>query len=108
MNGATKYVASSSLADPAWQNTVVLAGDVAAEVADLKRGDGPLLQVHGSGQLIQTLFANELIDEFRLWTFPIVVGSGKRLFEDGAPPASLSLKKSEATGNGAVMSIYRR
>jgi dihydrofolate reductase len=108
MNGAAKYVASSTLTDPSWKNTVVLSGDVAAEVAELKRGDGPLLQVHGSWQLIQTLLANDLIDEFRLWTFPVIVGSGKRLFADGAMPANLTLAKTEATGNGAMMSIYRR
>lgn len=108
MNGATKYVASSTLTDPTWQNTIVLKGDVAAEIANLKHQDGLLLQVHGSGHLIQTLLRHGLIDEFRLWTFPVVVGSGKRLFSEGTVPASLTLAKSEATGNGAVMSIYRR
>ncbi|MCE7999697.1 MAG: dihydrofolate reductase [Rhodobiaceae bacterium] len=108
MNGAAKYVASSTLTSPSWQNTTVLSGDVAKQIAALKQEDGPLLQVHGSGHLIQTLLKQDLIDEFRLWTFPVVVGSGRRLFEEGVPPSSLSLKKSEATGNGAVMSIYRR
>lgn len=108
MNGATKYVVSSSLRDPTWQNTTVLGGDVPAQVAELKNQDGPLLQVHGSWQLIQTLLTHDLIDEFRLWTFPVVVGSGTRLFSGGAIPSSLLLTKSEATGNGAVMSIYRR
>lgn len=108
MNSATKYVASSTLTDPTWQNTTVLAGNVADQVATLKAQDGPLIQVHGSGNLIQTLVKHDLVDEFRLWTFPVVVGSGRRLFEEGVPPSSLSLKKSEATGNGAVMSIYRR
>ena len=108
MNGAQKYVASSTLTDPTWQNTIVLAGDVAATVAKLKSEDGPLLQVHGSGHLIQTLLANDLIDELRLWTFPVIVGSGKRLFADGSVPRSLTLAKKEATGNGAVRSTYRR
>lgn len=108
MNGAAKYVASSTLTNPSWQNTKVLSGDVAQQVAALKQQDGPLLQMHGSGHLIQTLLKHDLIDEFRLWTFPVVVGSGKRLFESGARSSSLTLKKSEATGNGAVMSIYRR
>lgn len=108
MNGAAKYVASTTLTNPSWQNTTLLSGDVPEQVSALKHTDGPLLQVHGSGHLIQTLLKHDLIDEFRLWTFPVVVGSGKRLFEDGMPPSSLSLKKSEATGNGAVMSIYRR
>ena len=108
MNAATKYVASSTLANPSWQNTVVLIGDVVPEISKLKQQDGLLLQVHGSGNLIQTLLKHDLIDEFRLWTFPVVVGSGKRLFSEGTIPASLTLAKSEATGNGAVMSIYRR
>lgn len=108
MNGAAKYVASSTLTNPSWQNTTVLSGNVAKQVAALKQADGPLLQVHGSGHLIQTLLKHDLIDEFRLWTFPVVIGSGKRLFENGARPSSLTLKKSEATGNGAVMAIYRQ
>jgi len=108
MNAATKYVASSTLTDPSWQNTTVLTGDVAAEIRKLKQQDGLLLQVHGSGKLIQTLLKHGLIDEFRLWTLPVVVGSGKKLFSEGTIPASLTLTKSEPTGNGAVMSIYRR
>ena len=81
MNNATKFVATSTLTNLAWKNSVPLTGDVAAEVSRLKSQDGPLLQVHGSGQLIQTLFSHELVDEFRLWTFPVIVGSGKRLFD---------------------------
>jgi len=108
MNAATKYVASTTLTDPSWQNTIVLKGEVAAEIEKLKQQDGLLLQVHGSGNLIQTLLTHDLIDEFRLWTFPVVVGSGNKLFSDGTVPASLTLTKSEVTGNGAVMSIYRR
>ncbi|WOF72930.1 dihydrofolate reductase family protein [Parvibaculaceae bacterium PLY_AMNH_Bact1] len=101
-------MASSTLTEPSWQNTTALSGDVASQVAALKQQDGPLLQVHGSGHLIQTLLKHDLIDEFRLWTFPVVVGSGKKLFAAGTIPSSLELAKSEATGNGAVMSIYRR
>ncbi len=108
MNAAAKYVASSTLTDPSWRNTTVLSGDVAEQIAALKQEDGPLLQVHGSGNLIQTLLKHDLVDEFRLWTFPVVVGSGKRLFAEGTVPSSLTLRKSEPTGNGAVMSIYRR
>ncbi len=108
MNAAAKYVASSTLTDPTWQATTVLGGDVPAQTAELKNQDGPLLQVHGSWQLIQTLLTHDLIDEFRLWTFPVIAGSGKRLFAEGALPASLTLAKTEATGNGVVMSIYRR
>ena len=80
LNDATKYVATSTLTKLEWQNSVPITGDVAAQVAKIKESDGPLLQVHGSSQLIQTLLANNLIDEFRLWTFPVVLVSGKRLF----------------------------
>lgn len=108
-NKATKYVATSSPETLDWVNSVAIAGDVAAEVTHLKNEDGPLLQVHGSSQLSQTLHVHRLIDEYRIWTFPTVVGSGKRLFGDGVVPTGLELVKSEPAGkSGAVMSIYRR
>lgn len=108
INNAKKYVASSTLSQLEWNNSEVITGDVASEVARLKQLDGPLLQVHGSQNLIQTLLANNLVDEFRLWTFPVLVGAGKRLFGDGRAPAGVKLAKSDTTANGAVMSIYRR
>lgn len=108
MNNATKYVATSTLSKLDWNNSVILAGDVAKEVSRLKNQDGPLLQVHGSWQLIQTLLSNDLIDEFRLWTFPVVVGPGKRLFGEGAIPKNLTLLKANTTPTGATMSIYRQ
>jgi dihydrofolate reductase len=108
LNDATKYVVTSSPTELAWQNSVRISGDVADEVARLKAEDGPLLQVHGSWQLIQTLLEYGLIDEFRLWTFPVIVGSGKRLFEAGAEPSGLTLVKSETGLSGAVMGVYRR
>lgn len=108
LNNATKYVATSTLQDLAWKNAVPISGDIAAEVSRLKDQDGPLLQIHGSWQLIQTLLAHQLIDEFRLWTFPLVVGSGKRLFGQQTAPTDLALVKTKSTANGAVMSIYRR
>lgn len=77
MNDATKYVATTTLDAFEWKNTVPIKGNAAAEITRLKQQDGPLLQVHGSGELIQTLLANELIDEFRLWVFPVAVGAGK-------------------------------
>ena len=80
LNKATKYVATKTLKDLKWKNSIPIAGNIAEEVAQLKEQNGPLLQVHGSWQLIQVLLASDLIDEFRLWTFPVVVGSGKRLF----------------------------
>ena len=78
------------------------------EVTSLKAGDGPLIQVHGSSELIQTLLKHELIDEFRLWTFPVVVGDGKRLFSEGVVPGSVRLVRTGSTGNGVVMAVYRR
>ena len=84
-----------------------IAGNIAEEVAKLKAQEGRLLQVHGSWQLIQLLLANNLIDEFRLWTFPVVVGSGKRLFGQTSAKKGLTLVKSRTTSNGVVMSIYR-
>lgn len=108
LNNARKYVATNRLKDLDWNNSIPIAGGVAAGVTQLKARDGPLLQVHGSWQLIQTLLANDLIDEFRLWTFPIVVGPGKRLFGQHPARNELSLIKTRATPNGALMTIYRR
>ena len=108
LNNATKFVATSTLSELEWKNSLPIAGDIAAEVSRLKDQDGPLLQVHGSWQLIQTLLAHELIDEFRLWTFPVVVGPGKRLFGPDTVPADVTLVKTKATSNGVIMGIYRR
>ena len=108
LNNATKYVATSTLSKLEWKNSRPITGDIAAEVSRLKERDGPLLQVHGSSQLIQTLLSHNLIDEFRLWTFTLVVGPGKRLFDQGSVPADLTLVKTKSTSNGVVMSIYRR
>ena len=108
-NAARKYVATTSATHPLnWQNSTRISGDVAAEIAQLKAQDGPLLQVHGSWRLIQTLLEHDLIDEFRLWTFPVTLGDGKRLFGQGTGPADLTLVKTGATPNGVVMGIYRR
>ena len=108
LNNAKKYVATSTLSKLEWNNSIRITGDIAVEVSRLKDQDGPLLQVHGSCQLIQTLLAHELIDEFRLWIFPVVVGPGKRLFGQGIVPTGLKLVKSKTTLNGVIMSIYRR
>ena len=106
LNKAKKFVVTSTLKDLKWQNSERITGDIAAEVSRLKEQDGPLLQVHGSWQLIQTLLSHGLIDEFRLWTFPVIVGAGKRLFADGAVPTNLKLTKSESCPSGAFMSFY--
>ncbi|MCY3922851.1 MAG: dihydrofolate reductase family protein, partial [Chloroflexi bacterium] len=109
LNGGHKYVVTRSAAHAlVWGPATRIGGDVAAEVAGLKAGDGPLIQVHGSSELIQTLLKHDLIDEYRLWVFPVVVGEGKRLFADGVVPGSLELVRSGSTGNGVVMSVYRR
>jgi len=108
LNRSRKYVATNTLTDLDWNNSRPVAGDIAAAVARLKTQEGPLLQVHGSWQLIQTLLANDLVDEFRLWTFPVIAGSGKRLFGDGLARRELTLMRSAATSNGVVMGIYRR
>nr|WP_276562390.1 dihydrofolate reductase family protein [Hoeflea prorocentri] len=108
MNSARKYVVTSTLKDLTWNNSVAISGDIANAVSRLKNEDGPLLQIHGSWELIQTLLSHDLIDEFRLWTFPVTVGSGKRLFGQNSPSAQLSLVKSQACKNGAIMSVYRR
>ena len=108
LNKATKHVATNTLKDLDWTNSVPITGDIAAGVARLKAQDGPLLQVHGSWQLLQTLLANDLIDEFRLWTFPVVVGAGKRLFGESPARHDLKLMRSRTTPNGVVMAIYRR
>ena len=85
MNGMPKYVVSTTLTDPEWENSTVISGNVPEEVAKLKQeGEGDIL-IAGSVQLVQTLLENDLVDEFRLMTFPVVLGSGKRLFADDAP-----------------------
>ena len=108
MNRSTKYVVTSRREGLDWQNTVALEGDVAESVRSLKAGEGPLLQVHGSWQLIQALLAHDLVDFFRIWSFPVFVGAGKRLFSEGAPRTPLELTASETTAGGAVMTLYRK
>lgn len=108
MQDATKFVVTSTLGELAWKNSVRITGDVAVEITRLKAQDGPLLQVHGSWQLIQTLLEHDLIDEFRLWIFPVVIGSGKRLFGHDAVPKNLTLTKTATTSNGVVMCLYER
>ncbi|MXX47436.1 MAG: dihydrofolate reductase [Chloroflexi bacterium] len=109
LNGGHKYVVTRSEGHPLpWAESTRLTGDVVAGIKSLKSGDGPLIQVHGSSELIQTLLAHDLIDEFRLWVFPVVVGQGKRLFADGVAPGNLELVRTGSTRNGVVMAIYRR
>ena len=106
LNDATKYVASRSNPTLDWEKSVLLRGDAAKGVAALKKQDGPELQVHGSGDLIQTLLRSNLVDEFRLWIFPVVIGTGKRLFAEGTVPAGLKLADSIVSTTGVVMGTY--
>jgi dihydrofolate reductase len=106
LNDATKYVASRSQPTLGWGPSVLIEGDAAEGVAALKNGNGPALQVHGSGNLIQTLLRHNLVDEFRLWVFPVVIGSGKRLFADGTIPAGLKLVDSKISTTGVVIGTY--
>jgi dihydrofolate reductase len=105
-NDATKYVASRSHPRLEWSNSVLIEGDAAEGLAALKQEDGPELQVHGSGNLIQTLLRHNLVDEFRLWVFPLVIGSGKRLFAEGTIPSGLKLVDSKVSTTGVVMGTY--
>ena len=106
LNDATKYVASRGNPSLSWDKSVLLEGDVAEAVAALKGTDGPELQVHGSGELIQTLLRHNLVDQFHLKVFPVVVGSGKRLFSDGTIPAGLKLVDHKVSDTGVVMGTY--
>ncbi|CAM5211503.1 putative protein YyaP [Castellaniella defragrans] len=105
-NATKKHVASRTLEKLHWNNSAFLRGDVASAVAVLKAESGPDLQIIGSGNLIQTLQAASLIDEYNVWTFPVVLGRGKRLFEAGAKPGALRLVASQASTTGVVMSTY--
>src|SRR5919198_263440 len=91
LNSARKYVVSKTLAKADWENSTLITGDAVKEIIEIKKKDGPEIQVHGSGNLIQTLLKNDLIDEFRVWTFPLTIGTGKRLFGEGTVPAGLIL-----------------
>ena len=105
-NDATKYVASRGHPTLEWNNSVLIRGDAAEGVAALKEEDGPELQVHGSANLIQTLLHHDLVDRFRLLVFPLVIGSGKRLFAEGTIPSSLKLVDSAVSTTGVVMGTY--
>ncbi|WJK40636.1 dihydrofolate reductase family protein [Solwaraspora sp. WMMA2056] len=107
LNDATKYVASRGRPALRWRNSTLIDGDVAEGVGALKRTDGPELQVHGSADLLQTLIRHGLVDEFRIWTFPVVVGAGKRLFGDGTAPAALRLVGSSVSSTGVLMCTYQ-
>jgi dihydrofolate reductase len=107
LNGLPKFVASRTLASADWQNTTVLDGDVPTAVAELKRRDLGELLVIGSLDLAQTLIRHDLVDEYRLLVYPVLLGTGKRLFAGGTVPAGLALVSTETTANGVTASVYR-
>jgi dihydrofolate reductase len=108
LNGTRKHVASTTLERADWNNSTLISGDVAKYVSELKSQDGPEIQVHGSPGLIQTLLEHDLIDEFRLWIFPVVIGAGKRFFGDGTIPAALKLVESRVSSTGVTINTYER
>ena len=107
LNSRPKYVASTTPFDPAWANTTVLSGDVAAAIRELKATAGGELQVPGSGVLVRWLLENDLVDEITLFTVPVVVGQGTRLFPDAGPTRPLDLVHSRATPGGVTIQVYR-
>jgi dihydrofolate reductase len=107
-NSMPKYVVSSTLKDPEWSNTTVLDGDVVDEVSKLKHEQDGNIYVHGSRRLAQTLIENDLADELHLMVFPVVLGSGKRLFDETSDKKRLQLVESRTVGDGVVILIYTR
>ncbi|MGH2721289.1 MAG: dihydrofolate reductase family protein [Actinomycetota bacterium] len=108
LNSVPKYVASRTLDKVEWNNSTLLEGDVATAVAALKDEPGGEIQVQGSCGLIQTLLEHDLVDEYRLWIFPVVLGSGRRLFGEGAVPAGLQLVAAETSSTGVAIHTYAR
>ena len=108
INNAKKYVASKTLTDLAWSKSELIRGDVAAEVRKLKERNGPEIQVHGSGNLIQTLLRHDLVDELWLKIFPVTLGRGKRLFAEGTIPAGFKLLACESSPGGVIIVSYVR
>lgn len=107
-NKATKYVVSSSSPQLDWKKSVLIDGDVVAKLKDLKRQDGPMMQVHGSSNLMQTLLKNDLVDELWLKIFPVTLGKGKRLFAEGTLPAAFELIESKTSPSGTIFANYKR
>src|SRR5512135_954338 len=105
-NTATKYVASNTLTSAEWQPSVLLSGDVAAKVAQIKQQQGPDLHVWGSSNLVQTLIKHDLVDAFWLMIYPITLGAGKRLFADGTVPMAFKMTEGTITPNGVIVASY--
>jgi dihydrofolate reductase len=108
INKATKFVASAKGFESHWEKTVIFKENVIDEIKKLKQSDGPELQVHGSGNFIQTLLKNDLVDELWLKIFPITLGPGKRLFEGGAIPAAFTLEHCSHSPSGVMIANFKR
>jgi dihydrofolate reductase len=105
-NKATKYVVTHSLDQLDWKNSQRIDGDVVENIRRLKASDGPDLHIWGSSELLQPLIAADLVDEYRMWVFPVVLGEGKRLFENGVPPRRLALVQTRSTTKGVLVNTY--
>lgn len=108
INKVVKYVVSRGSPKLSWENSKLITGDVVAKIKELKKGNGPNLQVYGSGNLMQTLLKNDLVDEIWLKTFPVTLGNGKRLFGEGTMPAAFELTQSKTTPSGVIFASYKR
>lgn len=108
INDVTKYVVSGGPIDLTWQNSELVTDDVVARITEIKNSEGSDIKVHGSGNLAQTLFKNDLVDELCLMTFPITLGTGKRLFGEGTIPAAFTITDSLITSNGVIFAYYKR
>lgn len=108
LNGARKYVVSKTLSKAGWENSTLIKGDTVKEITRLKQQTGPEIQIYGSSDLIQTLLKNDLIDQFNVWTFPVTVGGGKRLFGKGTVPANFRLLDFKTSTTGVVIATYAR
>jgi dihydrofolate reductase len=108
INRATKYVVSLTRASDEWEKSVFISGNVVNEIRKLKQGDGPDLHVHGSGELIQTLLQYDLVDEFWLRIFPVMLGVGKRLFDKGTVPAAYTLVQAKTSPSGVIFATLKR
>lgn len=108
INSAKKYVVSHSQMQLGWSNSILIKGNVVEKIKKLKQQDGPDLKVWGSGNLVQTLMKHDLVDEFWLKIFPITLGTGKRLFAEGAIPAAFKLSSSEVSLGGVIFAKYER
>lgn len=108
LNSARKYVVSKTLSKADWENSIIIKSDIVKKIIELKKQIGPEIQVHGSSKLIQNLLKHDLIDEFRVWIFPLIIGAGKRLFGEGTIPAGLKLLDSKTSTTGVIIATYSR